>query len=194
MDKQGQQVFIRRCRVAACDYVFEGTRAEAYRIEICPRCHATLEAPRPKRREVDSVDAADWFPSDGVASVGENERGKTHLPISAPSIVELVPRDFNARIELPRADDEGVIGRSATGGEVLSEFPTISRMQFSYRYLEDGRIEIRNLSRFGTTINGERLETDPATGKRGVAIVSVPAVFYMGGIAFDLREVAHGNV
>lgn len=90
--------------------------------------------------------------------------------------------DADVNETLPRAEGEAVFGRLTAEHPTLASLRTLSRKQFAYSYREDGSLEIRNLSRFGTTVSGRRL-----MDANDVAVVSAPAVIEMAGHVFELE-------
>lgn len=100
-------------------------------------------------------------------------------------------RDGSLTIDLPRVEGEGIVGRSFAGASALSLFATVSRRQFSYRYLPEGGLRITNLSRYGTSVNGQMLTRDELTGVAQGATIIPPSILTMGGHDFDL-VVSHG--
>ena len=109
-----------------------------------------------------------------------------NAPYAADVTYELVLRGGPLKVELPRLDTEGIVGRSFAGATALATFATVSRRQFSYFYLPEGGLRITNLSRFGTYVNGRMLDRDQYTGAAQSATVMPPSTITMGGQDFDL--------
>lgn len=98
-------------------------------------------------------------------------------------------RDSSIIAKLPRHDGPGLFGRAFCTDTALQQMATLSKKQFQYEYLQNGRVSITNISRFGTVVNGQRLSRDPYTGIQESVVISAPAVIIMGGEIFDLIEV-----
>lgn len=159
-----------------CGHRHVGTREELERLSYCEACG-------------DFLTGAQVAPISGAAAGDAAAGGPAALrpaPSRGPSPL---PRELRLRMAgtdvlepLPRTEGEGVFGRLTAEHPTLASLRTLSRRQFLYSYLEDGSLEIRNLSRFGTVVAGVRL-----TDADDVATVAPPAVIEMAGCAFELE-------
>ena len=125
-----------------------------------------------------------------IQSQLEDDRTASTASIKAPYAAdvtyELVLHGGALKVELPRLETEGIVGRSFAGATALASLATVSRRQFSYLYLPEGGLRITNLSRFGTYVNGRMLDRDQYTGMAQSATVTPPSTITMGGQDFDL--------
>lgn len=160
----------------SCGHRHVGAREELERLPYCEACGDFLTG-----AQVVPVSGA---PAGGMAADGS--AAPRPAPSRGPSPR---PRELRLRMAgtdvlepLPRTEGEGVFGRLTAEHPTLASLRTLSRKQFLYSYLEDGSLEIRNLSRFGTVVAGVRL-----ADAGDAATVAPPAVIEMAGCAFELE-------
>lgn len=135
----------------------------------------------------EAAQESDWKTIQPQLADGKNAGAAcTTTPYVADVIYELVLRGGPLKVELPRLNTEGIVGRSFAGATALASLATVSRRQFSYFYLPEGGLRITNLSRFGTYVNGRMLGRDQYTGMAQSATVTPPSTITMGGQDFDL--------
>lgn len=94
------------------------------------------------------------------------------LPVSGRNLAQLVYKDDNGSHSFKMAMEEITIGRGGEGHEhvhlQLKTVPDVSREHVRIRYLSsDRRFEIKDVSSYGTTVNGRHVPTsrDKATGQ-----------------------------
>ncbi len=164
---------------------------------ICPRCGHRHEG-APERlaslwycdacgEPLKGEQAGPVAPGRGVACPSAavdpvDATGRT--PLSSDVLcLRLADADVCEVLPLPRDGGEGLFGRLTVQSPTLASMRTLSRRQFAYRYRDDGSLEVRNLSQFGTRVAGELLSEPGAA-----AAAQPPAVIEMAGATFSLER------
>ena len=168
---------------AAAAPVASGEGAGEPRVLVCPHCGHRHEGTAERLSSL-------WYceecaePLEGASPEAVARPAGSEAP-APESPVTLCLRLAGADVceELPRAAGEGVFGRLTAASPTLASARTLSRRQFAYRYLDDGSLEIRNLSQFGTRVAGELL-----SGEGEVATARPPATVEMAGLVFSLER------
>lgn len=177
-----------------CGHRHEGTPERLRSLWYCEACGEPLEGAR----------ATPAAPGPGPASLSRvavpngaaNPRGAASPVAASPSsaasrasfspdalCLRLADADVREGLPVPPSGEEGLFGRLTAQSPALASLRTLSRRQFAYRYRDDGSLEVRNLSQFGTRVAGELLAELGAT-----AVARPPAVIEMAGATFSLER------
>ena len=168
---------------AAAAPVASGEGAGEPRVLVCPHCGHRHEGTAERLSSL-------WYceecaePLEGASPEAVARPGGSEAPApESPATLCLRLAGADVCEELPRTAGEGVFGRLTAASPTLASARTLSRRQFAYRYLDDGSLEIRNLSQFGTRVAGELL-----SGEGEAATARPPATVEMAGLVFSLER------
>ena len=91
----------------------------------------------------------------GTHPIEDDNCQKNDVQSSGISCFVLVS-DFNEEIIIPK--EGGIIGRTEIGAEVLAKYPSVSKQHIKIYPSFGNRIVVEDISRFGTLLNGIKIE------------------------------------
>ncbi len=139
------------CKICQCGRKIIQEKRSAFP-DNCPSCGRSLIG-RPSYNEADPrvkeiLGQQETDPEKIIESNGEEEKqGKQKYVLRMKS---------GKKIDIP--DEGGIIGRTGIGGELLSEYQSVSREHLQITPRRTTGVIVEDLSKYGTLIDGKRME------------------------------------